>query len=297
MPGAGSLIAANHVYKVAEKDGTVIGLVTGGLFLQQILGLPGVEFEASRWQPLGAPGPYDNICVTTAKSGIRSIAEAMNPGGKQLILGATAPGAAFWDVPMRLKMALDLNLKLVDGYDGTSKITLAMEQGEVDGMCGWGYDSLRAIGWDRVQAGEWVVSAKITERPLEGLERAPQALDLAKTDQARQLIRLGIMVPSKIERPFLVAPEVPRERALALRQAFKATMDDPEFRADTDKSKLLVAPISGEEIEQAIRDLHVTGNRHRGMHCLPLRALALAGQPAHGPDSPCEPPPRTGTPR
>ena len=255
MPGAGSLIAANHVYRAAEKDGTVIGHIAGGLFLQQLLELPGIEFDARRWQPLGAPVPYDNVCVATTRSGFTSLAEAMNPGGRELILGSTAPGAAFWDVPMRLKAALALNLKLVEGYEGTNRIMLAMEHGEVDGMCGWGYDALRAIGWEHVQQNDWAVLVQATEQPLPGLERVPLALDLAKTEDARQLIRLGIMVPSRIERPFVVAPEVPTERAQALRRAFAATMQDSEFRAEAEKARLALAPLSGEEVEQAIRDL------------------------------------------
>src|SRR5690606_1474566 len=176
---------------------------------------------------------------------------AMGSSGKQLILGSTAPGAAFWDVPMRLKAALDLHLKMVEGYEGTNKITLAMENGEVDGMCGWGYDALRAIGWERVQRNEWAVLVQATEKPLPGLEHVPLALELAKTDDTRQLIRLGIMVPSRIERPFVVAPEVPAERAQALRRAFAATMQDGEFRAEAEKSKLALEPLSGEEVEQA----------------------------------------------
>jgi tripartite-type tricarboxylate transporter receptor subunit TctC len=255
VAGAGSLLAANQVYKTEAKDGTVIGHIQGGLFLQQLLGLEGVEFDAVKWQVLGAPTGDTNTCVVTKQSGISSLAEVMNPGGKQLIVGGNAPGSATWDVATRLRSALDLNLKLVAGYDGTAKVRLAMDQGEVDGICGWGYESVMATARDRIESGEYLVIAQVTEAPLPGLEKAPVALQLAKTEEARQLIRLGIMVPSQVLRPFLVAPEVPAERVQALRQAFDATMKDKEFLADAEKAKLELAPISGQEVEKLIRDL------------------------------------------
>jgi tripartite-type tricarboxylate transporter receptor subunit TctC len=255
VPGAGSLKAANQVYRTEAKDGTVIGHIQGGLFVQQLLGLEGVEFDALKWQVLGVPSSDNNTCVVTKESGLTSLNEVMNPGGKQIIVGGNAPGSATWDVAMRLRSALDLNLKMVDGYDGTAKIRLAMDQGEVDGICGWGYESVRATAWDRVQSGDYVVIAQVTEQPMPELEKVPLALQLAKTEEDRELIRLGIMVPSKILRPFLIAPEVPAERSQALRQAFDATMKDKDFVADAEKSQLELAPLSGQEAEQAIRQL------------------------------------------
>jgi tripartite-type tricarboxylate transporter receptor subunit TctC len=255
VPGAGSLKAANQVYRTEAKDGTVIGHIQGGLFVQQLLGLEGVEFDALKWQVLGVSSPDNNTCVVTKESGLTSLNEVMNPGGKQIIVGGNAPGSATWDVAMRLRSALDLNLKMVDGYDGTAKIRLAMDQGEVDGICGWGYESVRATAWDRVQSGDYVVIAQVTEQPMPELEKVPLALQLAKTEEDRELIRLGIMVPSKILRPFLIAPEVPAERSQALRQAFDATMKDKDFVADAEKSQLELAPLSGQEAEQAIRQL------------------------------------------
>jgi tripartite-type tricarboxylate transporter receptor subunit TctC len=255
MEGAGSLRAANHVYKVAAKDGTIIGHIQGGLFVQQLLGLQGIEFDALEYRVLGIPAVEKPLCVATAKSGIKSLQEVMNPGGKELVVGGNAPGSSIWDTAMRLRSALDLNLKMVDGYDGTARVRLAMDQGEVDGICGWGYESVRATGWDRVETGDYVVIAQVSEEPLEGLENVPLALQLAKTDEARQLIRLGSIVPGKVLRPFVMAPDVPQERIVALRQAFDAVWSDQEFIQDADKSKLELSPIPGEEAERLIREL------------------------------------------
>lgn len=255
MEGAGSLRAANYVYKAAPKDGTVIGHIQGGLFLQQVLGQEGIEFDSTKWRVLGIPAVEKPLCVATTKSGFKSIAEAMNPGGRQFVVGGNAPGSSTWDTAVRLKGALDLNIKLVDGYDGTAKVRLAMDQGELDGICGWGYESLKATGWDRIQAGDYKVVAQVWDEPLKDIESAPQALQLAKTDEARQIIRLGILTTSKILRPFLLAPEVPDERAAAIRQAFDQAWKDPDFLAEAAKAKIEVSPMSGEEAEKLIREL------------------------------------------
>jgi hypothetical protein len=156
---------------------------------------------------------------------------------------------------VRLRAALDLNLKLVDGYDGTAKIRLAMDQGELDGICGWGYESVRATAWDRVQSGDYKVIAQVWDEPLKDLENVPLAIQLAKTDEARQIIRLGIITPGKILRPFLVAPEVPEERTVALRQAFEQTWNDKDFVDEATKAKLEVSPMQGQEAEKLIREL------------------------------------------
>ena len=197
MPGAGSLVAANHVSRAAPKDGTVVAHTEGGLVLQQMFGLNGVEFDARRWQVLGVPAADTNLCVATRASGIRGIAEVMNPGGKPLVIGSYAPGSALWDVPMRLRAALDLNLRLVEGYDGTAKIRLAMDQGEVDGICGWSWESVKATALDRVESGDWTVIVQGTERAAAELPTVPVALDLARDEPARQLIRLASSSPTR----------------------------------------------------------------------------------------------------
>src|SRR5690606_11831523 len=152
----------------------------GGVFLQQLLGLEGVEFDSVKWQVLGVPSTEHPTCVATAQSGITALSEVMNPDGKQFIVGGNAPGSATWDVPTRLKEALDLNLKVVAGYDGTAKVRLAMDQGEVDGICGWGWESLQATGLDRVKAGDYRILTQVTDKKITAPAMAdvPLALDL-----------------------------------------------------------------------------------------------------------------------
>ena len=256
MPGAGFIIAANHVYSAAPSDGTVIGNVAIGAMAQQILGKPGVQFEAARFHYLGVPTTDTDLCVATRASGFKSLAETIGPGAKEWVAGGGAPGQTIEDEPRVLKEALGANIKIVSGYDGTSKARLAMDQGEVQGQCGWSWESVQATAGDRVQSGEYVIiSQNSVERPHKDLPSVPVAYQLAKTDEARQLIRYGIILTNFVQREYVVAPGVPAERVQALRQAFAGVFTDSEFRADADKAKLTLDPVSGEEAQRLVLEL------------------------------------------
>jgi len=256
MPGAGSMLAANQLYNTLPKDGTVIGNVHGNLFMQQVFETEGVRYDGARFGYLGVPAVDNILCVAHQHTGFKSIKDAQNPGGRQLVLGGTAFGTTTDDDAAVLKEALDLNLKLVQGYDGTAKIRLAMEQGELDGLCGWSWESIKTSSYDQIASGEYVVLVQATERPLPDLPQrdAPLAYDLARSQEGRDLIRAAIVNPSRTTRPYLVPPGVPPERLAALRAAFDATLRDPQFLADAQKAQLDIDPVSGEEAEQLIRD-------------------------------------------
>ena len=256
MPGAGFIIAANHVYSAAPSDGTVIGNIAIGAMAQQILGKPGVQFEAAKFQYLGVPTTDTDLCVATKASGFRSLAEAIGPGAKEWVAAGGAPGQTIEDEPRVLKEALGANIKIVSGYDGTSKARLAMDQGEVQGQCGWSWESVQATAGDRVQSGDYVIiSQNSVEKPHKDLPNVPVAYQLAKTEEAKQLIRYGIILTNFVQREYVMAPGVPAERVQALRQAFARVFTDSEFRADADKAKLTLDPVSGEEAQRLVLEL------------------------------------------
>ena len=202
-----------------------------------------------------ARAPTSAPIIELKETGVKSLNDIKKPNGKQVVVAGNAQGSATWDVANRLRVALDLNMQVLEGYDGTPKSRLAMDQGEVDDICGWGYESVRATAWDRVQSGDYVVLAQMTETPIKDLEQVPLALDLAQDEQTKQFIRLGIIVAAKILRPFVVSPEVPAERVDALRQAFMSTMSDAEFQKDAEKAQLELNPLTGEQVQSAIREL------------------------------------------
>jgi tripartite-type tricarboxylate transporter receptor subunit TctC len=253
MVGASGLLAANNVYRVAPQDGTVIHNYVGGLTTQELLKAPGIEFESTRWQWLGVPTPDSYVCVVRKETGVTSLLDARGRA-RELIIGGIAPGGSTDDVPKILRAALDLNLKIISGYDGTSKVRLAMEGGEVDGAC-YAWESWKATSADRIASGEFVVVGQATEKPMADLPNVPLFLDMATNDESRQLILNGVVARSRMERPYLVGPGVPADRVQVLRDAFVQTLKDPDFLDEAKKAKLDIDLVPADEVERRVRDL------------------------------------------
>lgn len=250
MGGAGSLIAANHVYKVAKPDGLTLGHFGGGLFMQQLLGGPGIEFDAQKFEFLGVPVQDTRACAFTKASGITSM-ERWMAAKTPVKVGATAPGDLVHDAPKILQTALGLPIQLVSGYKGTADIRLGAESGELAGGC-WGWDSIRATWRTALESGVAVMVVQMVSKPHPQLPKVPLAITYAKTEEARQLIETGVTVPAITNRPYVVPPGTPKDRVQLLRNAFTATMNDPEFQADAKKTKLDLDPIGGEEVQKMI---------------------------------------------
>ena len=166
-------------------------------------------------------------------------------------IGATAPGDLVHDAPKILQAALGLPIQLVSGYKGTADIRLAAESGELAGAC-WGWDSIRATWRKALESGEAVMVVQMVSKPHPQLPKVPLAVSYAKTEEARQLIEQGVTIPAITNRPYVVPPGTPNDRVQLLRKAFMVTMNDPEFQADAEKSKLDLDPISGEEVQKMI---------------------------------------------
>lgn len=254
MTGAGSLISANHMFKVAKPDGLTIGHFIGGLFLGQVLGQPGVEFDARKFEFIGAPIADHVVCALTKASGITSIEKWM-ASKTPVKMGGIAPGTSTPDNATRiLKAALGLPIQLVTGYKGTADVRLAAESGEVAGGC-WGWDSVKTTWRKAIESGEAVVVLQANRKNHPDLLQIPQASKLAKTEEARRMIDVGIHADSDIVRTYTLPPGTPKERIQILRKAFDDTLKDSEFLADAKKSNLSVGPIPVEEIERDINAL------------------------------------------
>ncbi len=252
MPGAGHLIGANHMYKVAKPDGLTMGHFQGGLFLYQLLGRQGIEFDAAKFRFIGAPVTDNRACAFTKTSGITSV-ERWLAAKTPVKLGGIGGGATD-DIPRMLAATTALPLQLVSGYKGTSEIRLAAESGELAGGC-WTWDSIRATWTKAISSGDAVVVLQILSKPHPELPNVPLASKLAKNEEARQLIQVGIEEPSDYYRPYLLPPGTPNDRVETLRKAFQETLKDPEFLADAQKAKLDIEPITGEEMEKMLSKL------------------------------------------
>jgi tripartite-type tricarboxylate transporter receptor subunit TctC len=253
MAGAGSLVAANHIYKAANPDGLSIGNFIGGLFVGQVLGRPGIEFDALKFEYLGSPMRENTVCVTTKASGVTSI-ETWRNAKVPVKLGATAPGASTHDSAAVLRAALDLPTQIVSGYKGAPEIRLAMQSGELDGTC-TSWESIRVTSRTEIQSGDAVVVLQITPSVHPELPNVPLAIKFAQTDRSRQLIQTGIHDVSLIVRPYVVTPGTPKTRVQLLRKAFMNTLQDPRFLADARKSNLDLEPLLGEDLEKTVSKL------------------------------------------
>ena len=253
MPGAGSLISANHIYKVAKPDGLTVAKFNGSLMLGQVLGQAGIEFDARKFEFLGAAVKEDVVCSLTKASGITS-AQKWMAATTPVKLGGVAPGASPDNTARILKAALGLPIQLVSGYRGTAEIRLAADGGEVSGAC-WSWESMRTTWRNALQAGEAVAVLQVTERSFPDIPNVPLAVNLAKTDEARRLIQVGVQNSSAFARPFVLPPGTPKERVQILRKAFQETLKDSAFLAETEKAKLTLDPVTGEELEKMVGEL------------------------------------------
>jgi tripartite-type tricarboxylate transporter receptor subunit TctC len=253
MTGAGSLVAANHVYRVAKPDGLTIGHFIGGLIMQQVMGGSGIEFDARQFGMIGVPVKENVVCALRKESGITSM-DSWLAAKTPVKLGGTAPGSTTDDVVKVLKEAIGLPVQLVSGYKGTADIRLAADSGELAGGC-WAWESIKVTWRQALQARDVMVVLQAIPKSHPELSSIPLAIDFAKTDDAKKLIEAGIHDTQIFTRPYVLPPGTPKERLQLLRKAFLDTLKDKEFSAEAEKSKLDVDPIPGEQVEKIVNGL------------------------------------------
>jgi tripartite-type tricarboxylate transporter receptor subunit TctC len=253
MTGAGSLIAANHVYRVTKPDGLTIGHFIGGLIMQQVMGGSGVEFDARKFEWIGVPVKENVVCALRRESGITNV-ESWLAAKSPVKLGGTAPGSTTDDVAKVLREALKLPIQLVSGYKGTADIRLAADGGELAGGC-WAWESIKVTWRKALESKEVNVVLQAVPKPHPELPGIPLAMNFAKTEEAKKLIQAGIHDTQVFTRPYVLPPGTPKDRVQLLRKAFLDTLKDKEFLAEAEKTKLDVEPIPADEIEKVVSGL------------------------------------------
>jgi tripartite-type tricarboxylate transporter receptor subunit TctC len=253
MDGAGSLIAANHMYKAAKPDGLTIGHILGGLFLQQLLGNPAIEFDSRKFEYIGVPAQDHFLIGLSIATGITSFENWM-ASKKSVKLGGVTPGGATDDVPKMLAATLGLPIKVVTGYKGTGPIRLAFDSGEVDGVCN-AWESFKSTWRKQLDSGEVVIVLQGTVKAHPELANIPVAFDFLKTEEARKLFQVVVRVHGPSTRPYFLPPGTPKERVQILRKAYMDTMKDAEFLADAKKAKLDLNPDDGAGLERNVKEI------------------------------------------
>ncbi len=253
MPGAGFLISANYMYKIAKPDGLTIGHFIGGLFLQQLLGKPGVEFDSRKFEFIGVPG-QDNYMLGVAKSTGITSAEQLLASKTPIKLGGVGAGSATDDIPKVLAATMNFPFQLVSGYKGTADVRLAFDSGEVQGVCN-SWESFKATWSKELSSGDIVIILQTTAKPHPDLPKVPLVINYAKTEEAQKFVKAIVHSVGPTARPYVLPPGTPKDRVQILRKAFMDTMKDPEFLADATKAKLDINPLDGAELEKDVKEV------------------------------------------
>lgn len=245
MPGAVTIRAANYLYNEAAKDGTVIGMVDQGIYLNQILGLPQLRADAIKFNWIGRIVSNSAVLYAWHKAPAQKIQDAFT---RELIVAANGAASRLnWDV---LNKVVGTKLKIISGYPGTAESRIAMERGEVDAM---------SQPWPIIknELAQWLTEKKITLLVQTGADKhpdipgVPNMIDLAKNDEDAQLLKL-FSSPSTIGRAVVAPPGLPPARVAELRRAFMETLSDPALRVDLERTKLDVEPLAGDALQAAI---------------------------------------------
>jgi tripartite-type tricarboxylate transporter receptor subunit TctC len=253
MPGAGSYVAASHIYGAAPKDGTVFAIVARDAALGPLSNAPGARFDATKMSWLGSPTREHNVCIANATARVKSINDLRD---HELILGDTGPGTGTRSYPKVLNDLFGFKFKLVSGFRSSADVFLAMERGEVEGICE-SLDSVNQRKPDWIPKKTVNVLLQAGEASPDILKGVPNVMDLARSTEDRQLLQY-LYAGQDIGRPFVAPPDLPPDRLKVLRDAFNATMKDPDFAAEVKRHKFELEPEDGAHLTALIKNIYAT---------------------------------------
>ena len=249
MPGAGGVIATSTLYNNAPKDGLTIAALSNGVAMDPLFGLSANRFDALKLNWLGSIGKLENICVTWHSNPVKTIEQAR---GREILVAAAGATSNTGTMPRIVNELLGTRFKVVGGYPEGSGTTLALENGEVGGVCGISYSTLQAMRPTWLRDKRLNVLLQIGLNRIAALPNVPNAYDLVTDPEAKKVLEL-ILVRQEIGRPFAAPPGVPADRVAILRTAFAGTLKDPAFLVEAKKLQLEVDPLTGEDIQVLLR--------------------------------------------
>ena len=255
MPGGGGMVAANYMFNVAPKDGTVIGLFHEAQLMSQLTGGEGVDFDLRKFNWLGSSYVDPNVCLIRTDAPTVHFKEMIGRA-QPISVGGTGPGSNTYDAPRVLAAATGANIKAVAGYSTTNDARVGVERGEIHGLC---------LGWESVSSlsSEWLNNKYARVFVQNGLTRHQDlpdvslAIDFAKDDESRMLLRL-VDAPGAISKAFSMPPGVDEGRLQVMRAALMATYRDPAFLGEARTMKLDFQPKSSTEIQAVLDEVLAT---------------------------------------
>ena len=255
MAGAGSLKAVNFLFNAAPRDGTVLATFSRGIVFEPLIGhLDGAQFDAPKFNWIGSISDEVGVCAINASRGIATWRDMLT---SKTVIGASGAGADSDAFPIVLRNLFHLPMRVVTGYPGGADVNLAMERGEVDGRCGWSWTSILSRNREWLTDKRIRITLQIGLAKHEDLPDVPLITDLVS--DPRQVAALKLIVSRQgIARPFAAPPAVPQERIETLREAFDATMRDPDFLAEMRSQALDVRPLGGTAVQALMRDIYAS---------------------------------------
>jgi tripartite-type tricarboxylate transporter receptor subunit TctC len=252
MPGASGLVAYNWLANVAPKDGTVMGIASFSVPFEPLFGNDSARFKGPEFGWVGNMDSGVSACLVRADSGISRWSDITE---REVTMGAAGRAGAISQAPRALRELGGAKIKLVEGYVGTASIKLAIERNELQGICGISMSTVRSQWRDVLESGLVKIVLQLGPRPDPSLAGVPHVFDFAKGAEERQIYNL-IFGPQGLGRSFAAPPNVPADRLKVLRDAFHATMKDPQFLADARKAKLDISPQTGAEVQAFVEQMY-----------------------------------------
>ncbi len=251
MPGAGSGTAAANLFRLAPKDGTTIGAIFPGIIMAPMFEERSANlFDPTKFNYLATADSGTRVCITGPRSKVKTMLDARN---QKVLMGASAAGGSTRDYAAFNKHALGAQFEVINGYKGTADILLAMERGEVDGLCGLDWTSLKS------QKPQWLRDKTINILVQNGLQPEHELQALGVPMMWNFLLResdrkpLELIVSQQVfGRPYVAPPGVPAEQVALLRKAFMATLQDKAFLDDAKQVNLDIAPLPGEKVQETV---------------------------------------------
>lgn len=247
MPGGGGLIGINWAYNVAPKDGSVILASFNAVLPLPLFGYQKAKFDPRKLAAIGSIGKQQHVCVTWHTSPIKTLDQVKH---QQVTVSAEGSNSNSATLPLILNHMLGTKFKVITGYS-TSGMRLALERGEVGGICGLSWSTLKASNPGWITHHRLNVLVQSGDKAQKGLSKVPLLVNLVPTAEDKRILRL-LDFPGELGRPFFMPPGTPPAMVAVMRKAFNETMKDPAFLADAKKTMLEVDPVSGEEMHKII---------------------------------------------
>ena len=251
-PGAGGLILANELYNILPQDGSVIAIIANGVPLEPLFGSEQAKYDPRKFNWLGSTNNEVNVCMSWHTSPVKKWQDLQTT---PMAVGGTGALSETDTFPRMLNDVLGTKLKLVTGYKSSTEIILAMERGEIDGICGQSLSTVKARRAEPVREGKLKILIQMATSKHPEFPDVPFIMDMVKNERDEKLLKL-FFTRLDIGRPFVAPPGVPPDRVKALRVAFAATMKDPAFLADAEKQRLEIKSVSGERISELVDNIY-----------------------------------------